>query len=62
MVAALIRFCIKVVFNRNEQSIKELKQEIEHKYQSKDVAREISQGLKDKFKLDDIFRWLERSE
>lgn len=45
VVAPLTGFCIKIVFDRisrNEQGIKELEQEIERKYQSKEVAREIN--------------------
>lgn len=55
VVVPLAGFFVKVVLDRiarNEQSLKELKQEIENKYQTKEVAREINQGLKDK--LDSI--------
>lgn len=59
VVAPLIGFCIKVVFDRitrNEQGIKELKQEIETKYQSKELAQTVNQGIKEK--LDDVLHQL----
>lgn len=59
VVAPLIGFCIKVVFDRitrNEQNIKELKQEMESKYQSKELARTVNQGIKEK--LDDVLHQL----
>lgn len=55
VVAPLAGFCIKVVFDRisrNEQGIKELKQEIEQRYQSKELAQEVNKGIREK--LDDI--------
>ncbi|MDD6911057.1 hypothetical protein [Actinobacillus minor] len=55
VVAPLVGFCIKVVFDRitrNEQSIKELKEETEKKYQSKELAHEVNKGIREK--LDDI--------
>ncbi|MDO9982958.1 hypothetical protein Q7400_11785, partial [Glaesserella parasuis] len=48
VVAPLVAFSAKVIFdriNRNEQSVKELKQEIEQKYQSKELAQEVNKGL-----------------
>ena len=59
VVAPLIGFCIKVVFDRitrNEQNIKELKQEMESKYQSKELAQTVNQGIKEK--LDDVLHQL----
>ncbi|WP_409036818.1 hypothetical protein [Mannheimia haemolytica] len=48
-------FVGKVIFdriNRNEQTVKELKAEMESKYQSKELAHEVNRGIKEK--LDDI--------
>lgn len=59
VVAPLIGFCIKVVFDRitrNEQNIKEIKQEMENKYQSKELAQTVNQGIKEK--LDDVLHQL----
>ena len=56
VVAPLLGFAIKVVFdliNRNEQGVKELKAEMESKYQSKELAHEVNRGVREK--LDDIF-------
>lgn len=56
VIAPLIGFAIKVVFdriNRNEQAVKELKAEMENKYQSKELAHEVNRGVREK--LDDIF-------
>ncbi|OOH92189.1 hypothetical protein BMT54_01300 [Pasteurellaceae bacterium 15-036681] len=42
VIAPLVGFCIKVVFDRisrNEQGIKELKQDMEDKYQSRELAK-----------------------
>ena len=51
VVAPLVGFCIKVVFDRisrNEQGIKELEKELETKYQSKELAQTVNQGIKEK--------------
>lgn len=51
VVAPLVAFAGKVVFdrlNRNEQALKELRSEIEQKYQSKELATEIDRSLKEK--------------
>lgn len=56
VIAPLLGFAIKVVFdriNRNEQAVKELKAEMENKYQSKELAHEVNRGVREK--LDDIF-------
>lgn len=56
VVAPLLGFGIKVVFDRisrNEQAVKELKAEMENKYQSKELAHEVNRGVREK--LDDIF-------
>lgn len=55
VVAPLLGFAIKVVFDRigrNEQAVKELKAEMESKYQSKELAQEVNRGIKEK--LDDV--------
>lgn len=51
VVVPLVGFVIKIVLDRiarNEQGLKELAHEIEEKYQSKEVAREVNFGLRDK--------------
>lgn len=51
VVVPLAGFVIKIVLDRiarNEQGLKELKNDIEAKYQSKEVAKEINLGLRDK--------------
>lgn len=56
VIAPLLGFAIKVVFdriNRNEQAVKELKAEMESKYQSKELTHEVNRGVREK--LDDIF-------
>lgn len=56
VVVPLVAFVGKVVFdriNRNEQAVKELKAEMEQKYQSKELAHEVNRGVREK--LDDIF-------
>lgn len=56
VVAPLVAFVGKVIFdriNRNEQTVKELKAEMESKYQSKELAHEVNRGVREK--LDDIF-------
>lgn len=51
VLSSLVAWLFKVIFDRsarNEQAIRDLAKTVEEKYQSKEVAREINQSIKDK--------------
>lgn len=61
VVAPLAAFFIKVILDRiarNEQGLKELRQEMEQKYQSRELAQEVNKGIREK--LDTILDSLEK--